>query len=600
MLREPSPSERHAGQSDAPSHLKSKQLGPLRRLSPYLAPHGIRIAFSILALVVAAATVLGIGRGLQFFVDTGIRQQNDQTMDIALAVMLAGITVLAIASYGRVYLLTWLGERVINDLRHDLFAHIIRLDPGFLDDRKTGDLISRMTNDTGLLQVIITTTVPIALRNIVLTIGGLIFLLIISPKLTGLVAVAIPLIVIPIAILGPKLRQKSTLRQNAIGELGNLTSEGLYGLRIVQAFGRQDGLSDKFGQQAGRVFDAGINYIRDRALLSSTIIFIVFSAVGVVLWIGGQDVMAGQMTAGQLSSFVFYALVVAASSGTLSEIYGEVQLAAGACDRIFDIMDTPSAITWPQDPVRLPSPVEGEIIFDQVEFAYPSRPDQLVLQQFSARINPGQTVALVGPSGAGKSTVLNLLLRFYRVNGQIKLDGIDIEKLDPDDLRSCIGMVAQEATIFSGTAYDNIAFGATDANRDQVIVAAKAANAHDFITHFPDGYDTELGERGMRLSGGQAQRIAIARAILRNPAVLLLDEATSALDAENEQQIQSALHRISAGRTTLIIAHRLSTVRDADHILVMDNGRLVDQGTHDELMAKQNGLYARLAMLQLE
>jgi ATP-binding cassette subfamily B protein len=306
------------------------------------------------------------------------------------------------------------------------------------------------------------------------------------------------------------------------------------------------------------------------------------------------------MTAGELSSFVFYALVVAASSGTLSEIYGEVQLAAGACDRIFDVLDTQTLIKRPDNPAPLPDPVQGRIEFDEVTFAYPSRPGEVVLDNFSAQIEPGQTIALVGPSGAGKSTVFNLILRFYRVDGQIRIDGVDIADTDPDDLRSNIGLVAQEATIFSGSAHDNIIFGAPDATQDQVIAAAKAANAHDFICSFPDGYDTQLGERGVRLSGGQAQRIAIARAILRNPAILLLDEATSALDAENEQQIQTALHRIAAGRTTIIIAHRLSTVRDADHILVLDNGRLVGQGTHDDLMADENSLYARLAMLQLE
>lgn len=600
MLREPSPSERHAGLSDKDTQAKSKNLGPLRRLVPYLTGHKWRILASVIALVVAAGTVLGIGKGLEFFVDTGIRQGRDDILNTALVVMITGVGMLAIASYARVYFLTWLGERVINDLRSQVFGHVIRLHPGFLDDQKTGDLISRMTNDTGLLQVIITTTIPIALRNLVLTIGGLILLLVISPKLTGLVCVSIPLIVLPIMILGPKLRTKSKRRQGAIGRLGNLLSESLIGLRIVQAFGRQGGLTNGFKQSAEDVFTAGIDYIRDRALLSSTIIFIVFSAVGVVLWIGGQDVMAGRMTAGELSSFVFYALVVAASSGTLSEIYGEVQLAAGACDRIFDVLDTQTLIKRPDNPAPLPDPVQGRIEFDEVTFAYPSRPGEVVLDNFSAQIEPGQTIALVGPSGAGKSTVFNLILRFYRVDGQIRIDGVDIADTDPDDLRSHIGLVAQEATIFSGSAHDNIIFGAPDATQDQVIAAAKAANAHDFICSFPDGYDTQLGERGVRLSGGQAQRIAIARAILRNPAILLLDEATSALDAENEQQIQTALHRIAAGRTTIIIAHRLSTVRDADHILVLDNGRLVGQGTHDDLMADENSLYARLAMLQLE
>jgi ATP-binding cassette, subfamily B, bacterial len=583
---------------DDPTIERQRDLSSLRMLLPYMASYRWQLVGAAVALMIAAGTVLAMGTGLRFLIDKGFAVGDPVLLDRAVIVLGGVVLVLALASYARFFLISWVGERVIADLRSALFNHVIGLSATFFESRRTGELISRIGTDTTLVQTVVGSSVSIALRNALMFLGGLVMLLVTSPKLAGLVLLVIPLVVVPIVLLGRRVRRLSRASQDRVADVGAYVEETLNGIRVVQAFGHEAVDRSRFAERVEEAFTTAVFRVRNRAALTAVVIAFVFGAVTIVLWIGGRDVLSGRITPGELSAFVFYAIVVAGSTGALSEVLGDLQRAAGAMDRLMDLLSTRAEIAAPADPVTLPAPAEGRIEFKNVEFRYPSRPDQTALEAFTMTVEPGETVALVGPSGAGKTTVFQLLLRFYDPkSGVIRLDGVALADADPEQARSRIGLVPQDAVIFSSDVAENIRYGRPDASDAEVRAAADAAHALEFIEKLPDGFATDLGEKGVRLSGGQRQRLAIARAILRDPAVLLLDEATSALDAESERAVQLALEKIMAGRTTLVIAHRLATVLSADRIVVMRDGRAVASGSHGELMAI-NPLYARLAALQ--
>ncbi|MDW8342698.1 MAG: ABC transporter transmembrane domain-containing protein [Geminicoccaceae bacterium] len=576
----------------------SRDLGRLRLLARYLAPHRVTIAATLLALVLAAAAVLSLGIGLRYLVDGGFAGGKPEALDHAAKAVLLLVLVLALATFARSWLVTRLGERVVADLRRDLFARVVRLSPGFFETTRTGEVLSRLTTDTAVVQTVIGASVTQALRNLLLAVGGVVLLLVTNPKLTGLVLLVVPLVVLPIVVLGRRVRRLSRAAQDRVADLGAAIEENLNAIRTVQAFAQENAVARRIGALADQAFLAASRYAFARALLGAVVIALVFGAIVVVLWIGGQDVLAGRISGGELASFVFYATVVASAVGGLSEIAGDLQRAAGAAERLVELLETRPLVTAPERPARLPARGQGLLRFERVRFAYPARPDRPVLVDFDLEVRPGETVALVGPSGAGKTSVLHLALRFYDpAAGRITFDGIDLRELDPAELRRRIALVPQDPVIFSADARTNIAFGRPEASEAEIRAAAEAAAALDFIEALPQGFSTYLGEKGVRLSGGQKQRIAIARALLCDPELLLLDEATSSLDAESERLVQEALERLRRGRSCLVVAHRLATVRKADRIVVLDEGRVVDQGRHEELVAR-GGLYARLAMLQ--
>jgi ATP-binding cassette, subfamily B, bacterial len=533
-------------------------------------------------------------------VDHGFAAGDAGLLDRALLVMLGVIALMAGATYSRFYLVSWIGERVVADIRRAVFDHVLTLSPGFFETTKTGEILSRLTTDTTLLQVVVGSSASIALRNTLLFLGGAGMLLVTSPKLTGLVALVVPLVVAPIVLFGRRVRKLSKDSQDRVADVGSFVEETLSAIRTVQAFTHEMIDRRLFGERVEDAFDVAIDRVRVRAYMTVIVIVLVFGAVGIILWIGGHDVLAGRLTPGDLSAFVIYSVVVAGSVGAISEVIGDLQRAAGATERLFGLLAIESEIAPPAVPTGLPVPARGALSFDAVRFHYPSRPDWAALEGFTLAINPGERVALVGPSGAGKSTVFQLLLRYYDPQaGAVRLDGVDIRDADPIEVRRRLGLVAQDPVVFSANAWENIRYGRPDATDAEVRTAADAAHALEFLDALPEGLNTFLGEKGVRLSGGQRQRLAIARAILRDPPVLLLDEATSALDAESERVVQDALDRLMSGRTTLIVAHRLATVLTADRIIVMDQGRVVETGTHAELVA-QGGLYARLAALQFD
>jgi ATP-binding cassette subfamily B protein len=577
-----------------------RKIGELRRLWRFIAPYRLQVAGAVLALTVAAGTVLTVGQGLRTLVDEGFSAGNTALLDDALIALLVIVVVLAGATYARFFFVSWVGERTMADLRRAVFEHILRLDPGFYETMRVGEVMSRLVADTTLIQTVVGTMASMALRNVLLVMGGSVMLAITSPRLTLLVALVVPLVLVPILVFGRKVRRLSRESLDRLADIGSYVDESVANIRTVQSYVHEGIDRERFGERVEETFATAVRRIRARAALTAAVILLIFGAIGVILWIGGRDVIDGRITPGDLSAFIFYAVIVASSMGAISEVIGELQRAAGATERLFELLDTEPDIEAPANPKPLPSPAEARVALEDVGFAYPSRPDTPALEDFSLSVAPGETVALVGPSGAGKTTVFQLLLRFYDPSaGRLTFDGIDLRDLDPADLRRHVGLVPQEPVIFSADAWENIRYGRPEASDDEVRAAAAAASALDFLEALPEGLDTFLGEKGVRLSGGQRQRVAIARAVLRDPELLLLDEATSALDAESERAVQTALTGLMENRTTLVIAHRLATVMAADRIVVVDEGRIVAEGTHASLIA-QGGLYARLAELQFD
>lgn len=574
----------------------SRRVASLRGLVPFLAPYRATVTAAGIALVLTAVVSLALPLAVRRVVDGFF--EGAELLDAYFAAALGIAALLALGTGARFYLVTRLGERVVADIRRTVFDRVLGLSPAFFERMMTGEVLSRITTDTTLIQSVIGSSVSIALRNALILLGGLVLLMLTSAKLTGLVLLIVPAIVVPIVVLGRRLRRLSRETQDWIAASSGNASEALLSVQAVQAFTHESQSRARFGEITEKSFDAAKRRVATRAVMTVIVIFLVFAGIVGVLWIGAKDVQAGLMTPGQLVQFVIYSVMVAGSVGALSEIWGELQRATGATERLVELLETVDSVADPAHPMPLLRPVRGEILFDDVQFRYPTRPDTSALDGVSLHVAPGETVALVGPSGAGKTTILQLLLRFYDpAAGRVLLDGVDLRQMLRDDFRRALALVPQDPVIFAASARENIRFGRPEATDAEVEEAARAAAAHEFITALPQGYDTEVGERGMMLSGGQKQRIAIARAILRDAPVLLLDEATSALDAESERAVQMAVDRLSRGRTVLVVAHRLATVKRADRIVVFDQGRIVATGTHDALVA-EGGLYARLARLQ--
>ena len=579
---------------------KGRNLRYLRRTAGFLKPYKARVAAAVVALLVTVGTGLAIGQGLKVLIDSGFAAGDAAALDRALLFLLSLAVIMAAGTFARFYFVSWVGERVVADLRQAVFDRILSLHTGFFEVTRTGEVLSRLTTDTTLLQTVIGSSASVALRNGLNLIGGLIMLFVTDPKLTGMVLLVVPLVVAPIMIFGRRVRRLSRASQDRVADVGAFAEESINAMRTVQAFTHEGVDQRRFAGEVENAFTVAISRILMRGFLTSIVILLVFASIGFILWVGGRDLQAGEITGGELTAFIFYATMVAFSVGVISEVYGELQRAAGATERLIELLEAEPEIVAPANPAPLPEPAEGRVRIEDVTFHYPSRPDLPALIGFSLDVQPGETVALVGPSGAGKSTVFQLLLRFYDPDsGRIALDGFDIRKADPQAVRARYALVPQDPVIFGADALENIRYGRPDADEAAVRAAAEAAAAAEFIDQLPDGFATFLGEKGVRLSGGQRQRLSLARALLRDPSVLLLDEATSALDAENERLVQHALEKLKAGRTTLVIAHRLATVVNADRIIVMDQGRAVASGSHAELL-QSNRLYARLAALQFD
>ena len=581
----------------------TRRLAPLAALRPFLAPHLRLILLALVALTVAAGATLVLPVAVRQVIDRGFDASASAHIARYFLGFLAVSVVMGLASATRYYLVTWIGERVVADVRNKVFSHVLSLSPEFFEKTRTGELLSRLTGDTTLVQTVIGSSASFALRSVVTALGALVMMAITSPKLTGLAFLSVPVVLISIILLGRQVRGLSRAAQDRIAETSALASEVLNAVPTVQAYTHEPVDRARFDAATEIAFATGIRRTRVRAIMTALVIMLIGGCIVGVLWVGATDVLARRLTTGQLSQFLIYAILLASSVGALSELWGEVQRAAGATERLMEILATEPLIRAPAQPLQLPQPVRGRLDFQGVRFCYPSRPEHAALAQFDLSVEPGEAVALVGPSGAGKSTVFQLLLRFFDPgSGAILLDGVNIAALDPATLRSQIAVVAQEAVIFAGSIADNIRYGRPDADDAAVYAAATAAAADEFIRRLPEGYATLVGERGITLSGGQRQRIAIARAMLRDAPVLLLDEATSALDAENERLVQQGLANLMAGRggrarTTLVIAHRLATIQKLKRIVVLDQGRIVAQGDHAQLV-RDDGLYARLAALQ--
>ncbi len=576
----------------------TRDLRPLLRLLGFVRPYFARLLLAVVALIVAAGSVLAFGQVFRQVVDRGLNTGSPAALDQALVLFLLVVVVLGVSVLLRAYLLNWLGERVVADVRKAVFDRVLAMDVGFFESTRTGEVISRLTSDTALLQVVVGSTLAVALRTTLLVIGGLVMLAVTSPRLTGMVLLGTPLVVVPLWLIGYRVRRLSRASQDRIADVGAYVDEVLHGIRTVQAFCHQGIDRARHAERVEAAFGTAVRRALLSASMSGIAVLFTFGAIGLVLWIGGQEVLAGRLSGGELSAFVFYAVLVASSVGGLSEVAGDLLRGAGASERLVELLEREPVVASPTRPQPLPEPAVGRVSMTGLGFAYPAHPGIPVLTDLTLDIAPGEKIALVGPSGAGKSTLFQLLLRFYDPqHGSIRFDGVDLREADLDALRRCMAVVPQDPVIFSDNAWENIRYGLLRVSDAQVRSAADAAHATEFLDRLPDGFDTYLGERGVRLSGGQRQRIVIARAILRNPALLLLDEATSALDAESERHVQQALETLIQNRTSIVIAHRLATVRQVDRILVIDDGRLVASGSHDTLMA-QGGLYARLAELQ--
>ncbi len=583
--------------TDTPDPSKSKaKLGTLRALWPFVRQHAGLFAAWLCALALASAATLSFPVAFKQMIDGGFHSGGN--IDRVFLGVFIVVLVLAIASAARFYFVSLLGERVVADLRRQLYGHLVGLDAEFHDRTRSGELVSRLSADSELLRSVVGSSMSVALRSSITVIGSIVMLFVTSPKLAAYALVGIPLAVLPIVLGARRLEKASRASQDRVADANTLASETLGAVRTVQAHAREPYELKRFGDAVSVAVETARKRIRAQSLVTATVITLVFGAVVLVLWSGAHDVIGGRMTTGELGQFVFYALIGGGSVGALAEVWNELQRAAGGMGRIAELLNETPTIRAPAAPRRLPAPVKGEIRFDNVSFHYPSRPDLPALDDFDLTVNPGETVALVGPSGAGKSTVFSMLLRFHDAqSGSVRIDGVDLRDLDPAHLREHIALVPQQPTIFAASAAENIRYGKLDATDAELQAAAEAAEADDFIRELPGGFESQLGERGARLSGGQQQRIVIARALLKDAPILLLDEATSALDAQSERAVQHALERLMAGRTTLVIAHRLATVLKANRIVVMDRGRIVAQGTHAELLA-QDGLYAELARLQ--
>jgi ATP-binding cassette, subfamily B, bacterial len=581
--------------SPEPSRGDWRQFAHLAR---FMLPYRARIAGALLALVVAAGCVLALGQGLKHVVDSGFGSGDPRLLDEALGAMIGVAAVLAVATYFRFSLMMSTGERVITDLRRAVFDHILGLEPGFFEATRTGEVISRLTADSTLLQQVIGFGLSMFVRNLLMMSGAAVMLFVVSWKLALMVLLGVPATLVPILLLGRRVRRLSRANQDRVADVSAYVDEAIHEIRTVQAYAHEDADRSAFAAHAEAAFGAGLARIRQKALLISSVMLIAFSAVGLILWIGGYDVLAGRLTAGELSAFVFYALVVAAGAGTVSEVWGELQRGAGATERLIELLETEPGIVAPPQPLEPDPRAGGDIEFDGVSFAYPARPSSAALQGFSLKVARGERVALVGPSGAGKSTVFALLARFYDPQaGEVRIDGVDVREFEPRALRRLLAVVPQEPVIFAASVLDNVRYGRPQASRPEVERACQRAYAIEFVERLPQGLDTLLGERGVTLSGGQRQRLSIARALLADRPILLLDEATSSLDAASERMVQRALDELERGRTTLVIAHRLATVRHADRIVVLERGAIVAQGTHAQLM-REGGLYASLAALQ--
>ena len=577
---------------------KPKKLSSLLHLLTYLKPYKLRWIGAMIALLFTAGITLALGQGVKLLIDTGFGEGSLALLNQAVLVLLGIAMLMAAGTFTRFYLVSWLGERVSADIRTAVFNHIVTLHPSYFETNRSGEITSRLTTDTTLLQTIIGSSFSMALRSALTTVGGLVMLFITNTKLMLVVVGSVPLVMLPLMIYGRRVKKLSRDSQDSIADVGSYAGEIIQNVKTVQSYTQEQREKAAFGGHVERAFDIARHRVKQRAILMAAVLLLVFGALSLMLWVGGRDVITGTMSAGDLAAFVFYALMVAMGVATVSEVYGDLQRAAGATDRLVELLQVESLITEPERVSADASVLAAELAFHHSDFYYPSRPEQAALKDFSLVLPKGKSVALVGPSGAGKSTVFELIQRFYDPQaGAITLGGEDIRHLDPKALRQQLAVVAQQPTLFTGDVASNIRYGKSAATDEEVISAAKAAYAHEFITALPDGYNSFLGEQGVRLSGGQKQRIAIARAVLKNPRILMLDEATSALDTESEYKVQKALEQLMENRTTLIIAHRLSTILHADTIAVLEHGQLVAQGSHESLL-RDSPLYAKLASYQ--
>lgn len=575
----------------------------IKTLLPFLRPYRRQMVLALIALVVTAGTMLSLGKGVQFLIDRGLASGSEAGLTQALIIFIGLVFLLGLGSFCRFYLVSWIGERVVADIRQAVFAHLLTLSPSFFEDNSPSEIQSRITSDTTLLQSVIGSSLSIALRSSLMLVGGILFLLVMHFKLTLILLTCVPFVIVPVVYFGRRVRRLSRDSQDEVANVGRYLSQALRHIKVVQAFTHEKHDAQRFSATVDRAFNVSVKRIQQRSWLTLMVILLSMSGIGVMLWFGGKDVISGEISAGDLASFLFYSIIVAGAVGAISEVMGELQRAAGAAERIMELLSAKSAVVsgaseFPSQ--RMTEIHQGDevIRFDNVEFRYPTRPDYAALKNLSFSIKQGEMLALVGPSGAGKSTLFELLLRFYDPQeGGIYLAGENIKAYSLDDLRRRFALVPQETVLFDQTVYDNLGYANRNASKEAIQYAAEQANAHEFITRLDKGYETRLGEDGVRLSGGQRQRVAIARAILKDAPILLLDEATSALDAESESKVQAALEPLMKGRTTLVIAHRLATVLNADRIIVMEQGEIIAQGTHSELLASC-ALYKRLADLQ--